>query len=460
MNRKLSFKKMLSENLRWCISVVFVLVIAVAAKAQKTLTLSQAINNAILNRKNMQAGKSDPIIRKLQTEALYRKYLTQVSADYNYIYNPLLQTSILPIGIFNPSYPPGATKSIQFGTKWSQTAGVTLSQPLIDLSISRQINEAKLQERIAAATQAQTEYELIYTVAQVYIDINLQETKIKSAIADTNRTWVSYQLLQNRFEQKRLLKSDLNKSKINHNNAIQQYENAVSLLIEDKVYLLFLIGENSIDRTDIKVDTGFIETKKFNIAVKQPLSISIPELQQLELQGKMAETQIKTEKANYLPTLSLKGYLGANQYTNKLDPTAANTWYGLSYIGIYLKYPLLYGENKKNKIQQLQLQSLQYYQKKEDKYGQYYKDALTARIKMERVLAELKTQEENIILSIESIAIFQERVSEGQESASHLNIEEADLQKLDADYQSNKKQYWLYYLDYLKATGNLELLRN
>ncbi len=108
----------------WCIVIVLLFGIRYSAEAQEKLTLSQAINNAIANRKNIQAGKSDQIIRKLQTDALYRKYWPQVNVEYAYRYNPILQTSILPIGVFNPAYPADATKSIQFGTKWSQTAGV------------------------------------------------------------------------------------------------------------------------------------------------------------------------------------------------------------------------------------------------------------------------------------------------------------------------------------------------
>ncbi len=460
MKNEFLYKNWFQLNVRWSIAFVLIMTMSVSAIAQKTLTLSQAINSAFANRKNIQAGKSDKVIRQLQTDALYRKYWPQVSAEYTYLYNPILQTSILPIGVFNPAYPADATKSIQFGTKWSQTAGITLNQPLIDVSITRQIRESKLQERIAAASQAQTEYELAYTVAQVYMDISLQESKIKSAVADTNRTWASYQLLQNKFDQKRLLKSELNKGRINHNNALQLYRNAIAQFIEDKVYLLFLIGEKDIEHSDITIDTGFLKNENLTIVNIQPvLTLSnIPELQQLQLNADMAALQTKTEKAKYLPTLSLKGYLGANQYTNNLDPIAANTWFGLSYVGIDLKYPLLFGEDKKRKIQQLQIQSVQYFSQKEDRAAQYYKDALTAKIKMERTLSELKMQEENIALSTESVAIYQARVSEGQESASTLNIEEADLQKLDAVYQSNKRQYWLYFLDYLKATGKLEIL--
>ena len=135
------------------IILVLLMLWSVPAGGQNVMTLNQAINNGFLNRKNIQAGKSDLVIQRLQTEALYRKYWPQVSLEYTYLYNPVLQTSILPIGIFNSTYPADATMSIRFGTTWSQTAGVTVIQPLIDLSIPRRINEAKLQERITAASQ-------------------------------------------------------------------------------------------------------------------------------------------------------------------------------------------------------------------------------------------------------------------------------------------------------------------
>jgi outer membrane protein len=458
MNRSTSLNDKRVSGLQLCFVLLFALTMPFCVFAQSTLTFSQAINTAFQNRKNIQAGKLDESIRKLQTDALYRKYWPQVNLGYTYLYNPILQTSILPIGVFNPTYPANATKSVQFGTTWSQTAGVTLNQPLLDVSINRQINEAKLQERIASASQAQTEYELAYTVAQVYIDISLQETKIRSAIADTNRTWISYQMLMNKYEQKRLLKSELNKGKINHNSALQQYKNTVVQLVEDKVYLLFLIGQNDIQHPDFAIDTSLFSNEISPITKQRAASTSNPELQKLQLEGDMAGVQTKTERAKHLPTVSLKGYLGANQYTNSFDPIAANSWFGLSYIGIDLKYPLLIGEDKHKKIQQLRLQSTQYYQQKEDKATQYDKDAVIARLEMGRVISELKIQEENIALSTESIGIYRDRVQEGQESASTLNIEEAELQKLAADYQRNKKQYWLYWLDYMKATGELSVL--
>ena len=440
------------------ILLAIILTLTFTAQSQNILTLNQAINNGFSNRKNIQAGKSDLQIRRLQTEALYKKYWPQVSLEYTYLYNPILQTSILPIGIFNPDYPADATMSLQFGTTWSQTAGVTAIQPLIDLSIPRRIDEAKFQERITAASQAQSEYELAFTIAQTYIEISLQESKIKSAIADTNRTFISYKLLNNKFIENRLLKSDLNKSLINHNNAVQLLMDALSELIEDKVYLLFLTGETAIEKSDFAIDTGFIKQYNMSASGLSPDPESIPELQQLDLQAQLTGMQVRSEKAKHLPTLSLKGFIGANQYTNNFNPTESNTWFGLSYVGLDLKYPIFFGENVQKNIQVLQLQSTQYNQQKEDKSALYAKDAYTSKLKMERVMSQLKTQEENLALSIESINITQARVKEGQESASTLNLDESDLQSLKAEYEMNKKQLWNNWLNYLKASGQLNIL--
>jgi outer membrane protein TolC len=446
------------KNLIALLYLCFIMLLSINASAQNIVTLKQAISSGLMNKKNVIAGKLDVTVRKLQTQALYRKYWPQVSIEYSYLFNPILQSSILPIGIFNPAYAPDATKSIQFGTKWSQSAGVTANQPLLDLSIQRQINEAKLQERIAALSQAQSEYEFAYTIAQTYIDICLQDSKIRVEIADTNRTYVSYNLLKNKFDEKRLLKSDLNKSKVNHNNAVQLLMDGISQLIEDKVYLLFLIGVSDIGKWDFEIDTNFLMN---NPLAKPDISSSfdqLPEMQVLVLQSQLTALQARSEKAKHIPTVSFKGFIGADQYTNTFNPVAANSWFGLSYIGLNAKFPLLIGENQHNKLLELKAQSSQYNLRKEDKTAQYEKDVFIANLRIDNIMMQLKVLEENLSLSIETIGIFQARVIEGQESASTLNSEEASLQIQEAEYENNKKQLWDQRLDYLKASGQLNML--
>ena len=147
--------------------------------AQLKLSLKQAIQDSWNNRKNIQAGKLDINIQQLKTDALLKKYGPQVNLEYNYQLNPILQSSIVPVGKFNPSLPDNATERIQFGTTWSQFAGATITQPLVNSNTAKQITENRLQQKIASATQAQTTYDLAYDVAKAYINIYLQQQSIQ-----------------------------------------------------------------------------------------------------------------------------------------------------------------------------------------------------------------------------------------------------------------------------------------
>jgi outer membrane protein len=438
--------------------LIHVLLPPSGASAQARLTLKQAINNALQNRKNIRAGKSDLAIAKLKTEALQRKYWPQLSFEYEYLYNPVLQTSILPIGIFNPAYTADATKSIQFGTKWSQTAGLSLYQPLFDYRIRTQTNELRLKEQISAAMQSQTEYQLVYNVAQAYINVCLQQEQIKSAVADTARTWISLQLQRNKYNEKRLLKPDLNKALINHNNALQLLNDAENKLKEAAVQLQFLTGASDLNKPDFITEDSLFINYIITTSPDKSLPENIPEIKQLQLQKQLPQIQEQSEKAKFLPTLGVKGFLGANQYSNNFEPAAPGTWFGLSYVGINFKAPILFGEDKQRELRQLDLQANQFNLQQEDLTAQYARDVKIAELNIQRIKSQLKTQAENLLISRESIQILRDRVAEGQETASTLNTEEASLQRIEEEYETGKSQLWLYWLDYLNASGRLDQL--
>ncbi|MEO6916556.1 MAG: TolC family protein, partial [Chitinophagaceae bacterium] len=345
--------------------------VATTGVAQSATTLSQAIHSAIDNRGNIKAGDIDRQIQQLKTKNLYKKYGPQVSAEYNYNYNPVLQSSIIPVGKFNSSLPPDATQNIQFGTTWSQSAGVTATQPLFDANTKRLINESLLQEKINSAGQAQSKYDLAYEVSKAYINVYLNQQQINSAIIDTSRTWLSTRLEFENYSAGRLLKSELNKSIINHNNTRQKLMDATIQLVENKIYLMYVTGTITGGATDFIIDSAFLNNNIL-LWVDSRLSLdSIPAFQQLSFQKQLTYLQQKTEKAKYLPVVSLKGFLGANQYTNDFNPVKAGSWFGYSYVGLNIKIPFLLGEDKRNKAEQLLLQAQQYDKQIQDKSAQY-----------------------------------------------------------------------------------------
>ena len=445
-------------NPKILLSLLISAAFTIQANAQSTTTLSQAIHDAWGNRKNIQAGRLNNDIQALQTAALHKKYYPEVSLDYSYQYNPILQSSILPIGKFNPELPPNATERVQFGTTWSQAAGATVLQPLMDFSIKRQIAESHLQEKISGATQAQAEYELAYQVTKAYINIAVQQQQIRSAALDSARTWSSFRFQQDIFEAGRLLKSDLNKAIINHNNEKQKVADALAQVVKNKVYLLFLTGKTFSDGNNIAIDSNFFKQGMALWLEKPSARDSIPAIEQLRLQQALALLQQQSEKSKYLPTLHLKGFIGANQFTNNFNPVEADTWFGYSYLALVAKWPILTGDDKKKKTQQLQLQSTQYELQRADRTEQSEQESMTAKLEMERLQHQLRTLSENLSLARESVRITQDRALAGQETPAALNTEELELQRIASDFANIQQQMWLFWLEYLYGSGLLQQL--
>lgn len=442
-----------------CFSLVMACSFLVAnMSAQPTITLAEAINAAFSNRSNIQAGKMDIEIQQLKTKALYKKYGPQVSVEYDYTYNPILQSSVIPVGIFNSSLPPDATANVQFGTTWSQSAGITATQPLFDATLKKQINENRLQEKIMRASQAQTEYELAYEVSKSYVNIWLQEQQISGAIIDTARTWLSYQMQLDNFNAGRLLKSELNSAIINHNNTKQQLSDATIQLVENKIYLMFLTGTLASEADDFKIDTAFFSNNNWLLTDTNVALDDIPVFQKLNAQKELASLQQQTERSKYAPVVNLVGFLGANQFSNEFNPVKSNTWFGFSYIGLQVKYPVLLAEDKKNKIQQLQLQSRQYSKQMEDKYAQFNQELATATLELNRINRQLKTQVENLMLYKENLQILQDRFNADQITSNELNRQENEMNKLSAEHRNTQVKAWSYGLAYLNASGQLSKL--
>ncbi len=58
------------------------------------------------------------------------------------------------------------------------------------------------------------------------------------------------------------------------------------------------------------------------------------------------------------------------------------------------------------------------------------------------------------------IQVVAQVVNISKESAYSLNLEEVELQLMQTKYHVSQKQLWVYWLDYLKSSGQLFVLWN
>ena len=128
--------------------VAFIICNAANLLAQESnLMLKDYINASLNNKANIKALKIQSEIEALKTSQFKSNYLPQLTVAYDNIYNPIIRSSIVPVGKFNP-IPTDEVRAIKFGTNWQQNAGINVFQPLFNATINSKIAESKIQEKI------------------------------------------------------------------------------------------------------------------------------------------------------------------------------------------------------------------------------------------------------------------------------------------------------------------------
>ena len=106
------------------LSIIFILLISLSNRLSgQEIKLITCIDSALANRGNIRALRTDIEIAKLQTSSAYQKYLPDLSLSYDYRYNPIIPTQIIPVGQFS-LIPTDEKKPINFGTEWQQNSGL------------------------------------------------------------------------------------------------------------------------------------------------------------------------------------------------------------------------------------------------------------------------------------------------------------------------------------------------
>lgn len=421
----------------------------------KPIQLSDCIRLALANKANIQATKTDVIVANLQQQEAKNKYMPQISLAYQYNYNLIIASQVIPVGQLSP-IPSDEMRAVQFGTKWQQTAGINFTQPLVDFSIKSKIAESRINEKVKQADFQIVEDELKYEVLKSFGNILVYTQQIESAVVDTARTFNSFELIRDRFDERKVLKTDVNKALLNHNNAVSSYKTAFSELVKEKIYLSFLTSLPITHLLDNSFDFSPLLSNDYLNTIESVHVESVANFQQLNFKESLLQQQIKTERNKYRPAISFIGYLGANQFTEEFNPFMTNSWFGNSYIGLSLKMPLL-GENTGNKIKQLQSQTKGIEYSREEIKNKLSKDFWQANQDIEKYKEQIILTQNNVVLMTENVTLFQERFLGGQYNANDLNLQELDLLKEKTSLLKQQADLINKEIERLNFSGNLDV---
>jgi outer membrane protein TolC len=438
-------------------SIILILTISLSnSLSGQEIKLITCIDSALANRGNIRSVRTDIKIAKLQTSSAYQKYLPDLSLNYNYRYNPVIPTQIIPVGQFSP-IPTDEKRPIKFGTEWQQNSGLNLYQPIIDFSIKSRIAESRINEKLKNTDAAAAERDLKLDVIKSYTNIWLREEQLRSAELDTFRTSRTLELFLVKSKEGKVLKTEVNKAVLNHNNTISDYVAVSSALTREKIYMSFLTGISLENLLDGEFDFAPFSGDVLKTGNTDPLLDSIPSVKSLRLRAELLVQQQKSERMKNIPTIGLDGFLGANQYTDTFNPFLPGSWYGSSYVGLSLRFQILSGRSTKNRVTLLKLEEKGFQSRLDDEINSVSNKSLLLIEEIRQFEYQADLSRQNIMLYKENLSLNQDRFDKGQINAYDLLTDEIDFQKEQSRYNEKRAELVYKKIELINNSGALSI---
>ena len=437
------------------LSIIIVLLIGISNRLSgQEIKLITCIDSALANKGNVRAVKIDVEIARLQTSSAYQKYLPDITLSYNYRYNPIIPTQIIPLGQFS-QIPTDEKRPIKFGTDWQQNSGLNLYQPIIDFTIKSRVAESRINEKLKNTDAAAAERDLKLEVIKSFTNIWLRGEQLLSSSLDTLRTSKTKELILEKSKEGKAPKTDVNKAILNHNNSLSDYVAVSSALTREKIYLSFLTGISLDILLDGKYDFSPFSDDALRLSNAEPVFDSIPSVKNLMLRAELLEQQQKSERMKLTPTIGFEGFLGANQYADVFNPFLSESWYGSSYLGLSLRFQILSGSSTKNKVSQLKLEHNGLKSRLEDETQSVSNKSLMLTEEIRQIEYQAGLSKQNILLYEENFSLNQERFAEGQINSYDLLSEEIEYQKELSRFNEKRAQLVYKQIELINNSGAL-----
>lgn len=433
-------------------------VVAIGQNLQN-LTLPDAIQLALENKPGLKTFDLDAQLVAAKTEVLKLKRQPQVSAAVDVQLNPVLQTSVIPVGVFNPALGSDATATVRFGTLWQNAAGITAVQTLYDPSIAAQIREQEFQKQLIAADREITAADLRLEVASAFYAVLIATEELAFAEADSARAQQFFEETRKRQEGGKLLQNELNSASISLNTAVLTLERARLNRQQLLKNLCFRMGVDPKRAVEISFSGNLAALLKQmegqNLASFDAAALeqNRPELRQLFLDTEWQNLKIEVEKQRTAPTLSATAYAGANNLSDDAPFFAENSWFGNVFIGLKLNVPISAYWQQRKYFPQYRLKQQQNVLEAAALKAQYQNDFENARLNHALALRTMEVRMRDLELTRQNVQLIRDRFNEGVALPSAVLSAETTVQQTQYNYLRSAYDLLLADLELRRVLG-------
>ncbi|HUR12432.1 MAG TPA: TolC family protein [Flavitalea sp.] len=369
----------------------------------------------------------------------------------------VLQDEGVKDGNGNPIISPGDFGFIQaqFGTKYTGTAGLELSQLLFDgqvfIGLKARSAAMNFSRKAAEVTQEQIKanvhkiyYQLVVGRKQMgTFDANI--ARLEKLLHDTK------EIYKNGFAEK----LDVSKVDVSLNNLITERSRINNQLSSGLLGLKLLLGmpaKDSLVLTDSLTDADLKE----DILEGVYTYADRKEFQQLELAKKLGQLNVKRYQLTYIPTVAAFGSYSKNAQRDKFNFfNFKEKWFTTALIGLKVSVPIFDGFARDARIKRAKLELMQTENNLQNLQLLIDNEVQTARNNMRSAILSMDLQKRNMVLAEEVYEQTKKKYEQGLGSNIEITNAQTELRIAQTNYYSALYDAIIARIDYRKAAGIL-----
>jgi len=431
------------------------LLTSLAANAQ-SFSLKQAVDYGITHQVQVKNSQIDLQNASAKINEIKAMGLPQVNGSVALTNNIVLQRAFIPAKIFNPAAADGELIAAKFGVDNSGFASMSLSQLVFDGSYLLGLKASSVYKELSVKSVTQSKQQVAENVTKAYYGILVNEKRI--GLLSLNLARLDTLLKETRELNKQgfVEKIDVQRLDVQANNLRTELENVNRLQELSYSLLKFQMGYPMEEPIRVTESLEKIELATFNTNAAGDFSYTNRiEYSILQTQENLAELDLKSIKAGYLPRLVLNANYGYNAGANAFSDLMTKQWFDNAAVTVALQIPIFDGFSKKYKA----VQSENNLQKVRQSYG-LLKSSIDlqrsqANITLKNALESMKEQKSNLDLANEISRVTRVKYQQGVGSNLEVLNAESSIKESQANYFTALYNALIAKVEVEKANGTL-----
>lgn len=439
-----------------------------------SFSVKQAVDYALKNNVNVKNALVDVKIQEQVNREITSNAYPHINGNISTSYNPSVATQVLPNfispatyqvlidqgvkdGSGNPITMPADFGFIaaQFGTKFSATAGVSLSQLLFDGQVFVGLMARDAAIRFSQKNVEVTEELIKANVTKVYYQLVVSKTQVD--LLDANITLMEKLLHDTKliYENGFREKLDVDKVSVQLTNLLTEKRRLVNMISNGYYGLKVLMGMPVTDEleltdkiTDDVIKENILETAEYSYANRK-------EFQYAQIGKELNEYNIRRYNLSKVPTVALNANYAKNAQRDKWNFFGRGDWFTIATINLNVSIPIFNGFFTKTKIEQAKLQLQKTENNIEALKLSIDNEVATARNNFNSAIAQLDFQRKNMVLAETIYNQTKKKYEMGTGSQTEINTAQTDLKAAQTNYINALYDAIIAKVDFMKATGKL-----